>query len=174
MKIATKWNSGNFTLAHSAEVTEEQVPVLASLGLLYLAQRNREHDEVLGAYEKVDGKKKRKAGWKRNDVAYGATLAERLAATYAEFKLDGDEVLDVDTVVTEYIRDTVESKFTDERAVAEARESLPEAEFEKWLRGTLGFKGETHTADGDDYSREFLLAIRERKLAIQRAQMANI
>lgn len=174
MKISTQWNSGNFSLSHSAEVAEEQIPALASLGLLYLAQRNREHDEILGAYETVGGKKKRKAGFKRNDVAYNATLASKLAESYAEFKLDEGETLDVDTTVVEYIRDTVESKFTDERAVAAARESLPNAEYEKWLRGTLGFKGETHTPDGEDYSREFLLAIRERKLAIQRAQMAQI
>lgn len=174
MQIDTKWNSGNFSLAHSAEVSEAQLPQLASLGLLYLAQRNRKHDETLGAFEKKDGKNVRKAGWKRGDVEFTPALASGLTVAYGyNFKLaDGDKevALEVLTDVTEYVRDTVESKFTFEKEIATARESLPQAEFDKWVTGIreYGQFADTHTEDGEDFSKEFLIAIRNKVNAIKR------
>lgn len=180
MQIDTKWNSGNFTLEHSAEVSEKQMPALASLGLLYLAQRNRKHDEVLGAFTKVNGKNKRKEGWKRSEVAFAPELAKSLVAAYGDnFVLaegEGEVKLETVTIAEEYIRDTADSKFTEERAIAEARESLPNEQFDKWVEGikAYGKFESTHTADGEDYSKEFLSAIRARKLEVTRASLKGV
>lgn len=175
MQANTKWNSGNFTLTHSAEIPEAMIPAVLSIGILWLAQRNREHDVVLGAFEKVNGKNKRKAGFKRGDVAFTPALALALKAGYEDnFVVENGEAklkLDVQTFVEEYVRDTAEAKFAFEREVATARESLPQAEFDKWLEGirAYGEFADTHTADGEDYSKEFLLAIRNKINAIKRA-----
>lgn len=172
MKINTQYNSGNFTLSLSAEVSEEMKEKLASLGLRYLAQRNTEHDKVLGGFETgKDGKVKRKAGWKRGDVGYDPVLAAKLAKSYLELSLpDSEEKIEVEPVVTEYIREAADSKFTEERAIASRKESKGSLEAWAAARGVT----ETHTEDGEDYSPELLRKIREVKLAAIRAAAAGI
>lgn len=172
MQIETKWNSGNFSLSHVAEVAEAQLPGLASLGLLYLAQRNRKHDEVLGAFTKVNGKSKRKEGWKRGDVGFTPALASGLAVAYGEnFKLvEGEKEvsLEVLTDVQEYIRDTAEAKFLKEREVAATLESATDVvRLAKHKAMGWDESKSTHTADGEDYSPEYLAAIRTRMKAVE-------
>ena len=174
--VETKWNLGNFTVTLVSEVGDEMRDKLASFGLRFLGQRNTAVDKILGAIEKVNGKDKRRAGWKRNEVSFSGTLAAALAKSFEELALpDSEEKLPAACDITEYIRDTVESKFTEERAIAEMLESAPDdvqkAKFRdmKW-DGSLPM----HTEDGEDYSREFLLAIRARKLEKRKADLSAI
>lgn len=162
MKIKADWNSGNFSLAHEVEVSEAQVAELASDGLLYRMQRNREHDEILGAFEKVGDKKVRRKAWKRIDVGYDATLASKLVKSYGEVKFEGD-IIPVVTAITEYVRDGgADSKFTEETAIAVRHESA--GDLEEWLKATVGYAGDTHGEDGE-YDAGMLRAVRGYKLA---------
>lgn len=175
-QVDTKWNLGNFTVALAAEVDDETRDTLANLGLRFLGQRNTEVDKILGAFEKVGGKDKRKAGWKRNEVGYTAALASALAKSFESLALpDSDDTVTAVCAVTEYVRDTVESKFTEERQIAAMLESAPDDVREEKHRdmkwdGSL----DTHTPDGDDYSREYLMAIRARKLEKRKADLTAI
>lgn len=162
MKIKADWNSGNFSLNHEVEVTEGQVAELASDGLLYRMQRNREHDEILGAFEKVGDKKVRRKAWKRIDVDYADNLAKALVASYGSVKF-GETAIPVATAITEYIRDGgADSKFTEETAIASRHESA--GDLEEWLKATVGYAGDTHGEDGE-YDAAMLRAVRGYKLA---------
>jgi hypothetical protein len=165
--VNTNWNLGNFTVSLASEVSDDVRDTLASLGLRFLGQRNTEVDKILGAFETVNGKAKRKAGWKRNEVPYDPALASALAKSFETLALpDSEEKVKAASSVLEYIRDTVESKFTEERAIAESIESASDEEQSAALsriRWTTGIDS-IHTEDGEDYSREFLMAIRARKL----------
>lgn len=170
-KINTKWNSGNFSLSHGVEVDEVGLLALAEKGLLWFMQRNREHDGVLGAFEKVEGKSVRKKGWKRGDVAYSQPLATALKGVYGEMELSGNK-LPVVTEVGEYIREAgADSKFTEERAIAGRHES--KGDLEEWLLEKCEFADATHGEDGE-YSVEMLRAVRAYKLEVLRKQAAEL
>lgn len=167
MKVVTSWNSGNFSLRHEVEVGPEQVAALASDGLLYRMQRNREHDEVLGAFTKDGEKKVRKPKWKRIDVGYDAGLAAKLKGVYG-----GDEAMPVVTEVTEYIREAgADSKFTEEIAIAGRHESA--GDLAEWLLEKCDYVGDTHGDDGE-YHAEMLRAVRGYKLKRLAALKADI
>lgn len=171
MKINTKWNSGNFSLTHGVEVDEAGLLALAEKGLLWFMQRNREHDGVLGAFERVGGKSVRRKGWKRGDVAYGLPMATALKAVYGELKLSGSK-LPVVTEVSEYIREVgADSKFTEERQIAGRHES--KGDLEEWLLEKCEFADATHGEDGE-YSVEMLRAVRAYKLEVLRKQAAEL
>ena len=157
MKITHTWNSGNFTLAHSAEVNEKQLEMLASKGLLWFAQRNGKHDMVLGAFEEVNEKMKRKAGWKRGDVGYSEERAMRLRDAYGEFEIEKDVKLQVVTEVGEYTKEAAALVYRDARTRVEAHESA--GDLEKWLKEKCGYGGNTHTDDGEDFSQAMLIAV---------------
>lgn len=160
MKIKHEWNSGNFSLSHEAEVTQEQLVTLASKGLLWHAQRNREHDKVLGAFQTVDGKQKRRANWKRNDVGFSSDLANALADIYGEFEIAEGVKLEVDTHITEYTREAATLVYRDARNLLERKESDPKvADLAAWLAEFCGYAGPTHTEDGEDYAQAALVAV---------------
>lgn len=171
--IKTNWNSGNFSLSHEVECSDDQVLLLAEKGLLWYMQRNRQHDVVLGAFETVNGKQVRRKAFKRGDVGYGKPLADKLTAAYGEVSLSDAEVdkLPVDTAVGEYIRDVTDSKFTEETAIASRHESA--GDLEDWLKAKCKFEGDTHGDDGE-YSAEMLRAVRGYKLEVLRASAAGI
>jgi hypothetical protein len=166
MKVAHDWNSGNFSLSHSAEVTEEQYAILANKGLLWFMQRNREHDKILGAFEMVGGKEKRKAGWKRQDIAYDAKLAEKLEGIYSSAEVESGNEISIDTVISENLREGKEIAYAEEKKVAAQRESLPEKEWEKWVEGIRAYGAFEDTHDGEDWSLDFLRAMNAKKKAL--------
>jgi len=125
MKITHDWNSGNFTLSHSADITQEQLVTLASKGLLWHMQRNRKHDEILGAFETVNGKSKRKAGWKRNDVAYDSALASKLKESYSRLEIADGVFVPIETAIEEYTREAATLVYRDARNLLERKESDP-------------------------------------------------
>lgn len=159
--IKTSWNSGNFTLTHSVEATDEMVQVFAEKGLLWFAQRNREHDVVLGAFESVDGKNKRRKGFSRGDVGFTSAMANSLSKAYTKLG-EKDATFDVTTTVGEYIRDVADSKFTEETAIASRHESA--GDLEEWLEAKCDYVGETHGEDGE-FAVEMLRAVRTFKIA---------
>lgn len=162
MKVQTNWNLGNFTVALSTEATDAVRDRLASYGLRFLAQRVTAVDKVMGGFETVNGKEKRKTGWKRGQVAYTPEMATALAGVFAELAFPDDPKDAVAAVasITEYVRDTVESKFTEETAIASRHESA--GDLEEWLVDKVGYADDTHGEDGE-YSRAMLLAVREYK-----------
>lgn len=172
IKIKTQWNSGNFSLSHQVEATEEQVLALAEKGLLWYMQRNREHDEVLGAFEKQGDKQVRRKGFKRGDVAFAVPMAMALKAAYGDIVVGEAGKLAVDTMVGEYLRETgADSKFTEERAIAGRHES--KGDLEEWLMEKCEFAEATHGEDGE-YSVEMLRAVRAYKLQVLRASAAEL
>lgn len=171
-KINTKWNSGNFSLTHEVEVDEAGLLALAEKGLLWFMQRNREHDGVLGAFEKQGDKQVRRKGWKRGDVAFDKPTADDLKAVYGELKLSESSKLPVVTEVGEYVRETgADSKFTEERAIAGRHES--KGDLEEWLLEKCSYAEDTHGEDGE-YSVEMLRAVRGYKLEVLRKQAAEL
>lgn len=184
MKITTNWNSGNFSLRHQVEVTAGQLEELAADGLLYRMQRNREHDEVLGAFKKEGDKKVRKAGWKRIDVGYADNLAKALASTdgykVLKFGNEGeqiDAIVPVVTEVTEYVRtQSAEGKpGEEEKEIAGRHESA--GDLEEWLAVKCNYTGETHSEDGE-YHPAMLMAVNAAKraaiAAARKAQLAGL
>lgn len=154
--ITTKWNSGNFSLSHSAEVDDATMELLAAQGLLWFAQRNREHDKVLGAFHAVNGKQVRIKDWKRGDVDYSTADGAKLKAVYGSFDVSDTVKLPIVTEVGEYVRDVAEPKYAAAKAAMARHESADD--LEAWLEGKIGFKGEPHGADGE-YNVEALKAI---------------
>jgi len=160
MKITHDWNSGNFTLSHSADITQEQLVTLASKGLLWHMQRNRKHDEILGAFETVNGKSKRKAGWKRNDVAYDSALASKLKESYSRLEIADGVFVPIETAIEEYTREAATLVYRDARNLLERKESDPAiADLGEWLKDFCGYAGATHTEDGEDYAQAALVAV---------------
>lgn len=141
--------------------------LLAAQGLLWFAQRNREHDKVLGAFVTEGGKQKRKDGWKRGDVDYDAASAAKLQAVYASFDVSETVKLPIVTEVGEYVRDVAEPKYAAAKAAMARHESADD--LEAWLASKIKFDGATHGDDGE-YNVEALKAID----AFVKAQLAAI
>lgn len=151
--VKAQWNSGNFSLKHEAEVTDEQYAVLADRGLLWEMQRNREHDIVIGTYKKV-GKKRVKV-CTRIEVPYSDDLAVKLNAVYGAAEIAEGMSIAINTVITEYQRETAALMYRDAKAVLVRHESAND--LEAWAKAKFGFAGETHGEDGE-YSPELLAA----------------
>lgn len=161
MKIEVKSNYGNFDYRLTAEVGEDvnvQTVSLCKQGLLNIAYR------VAGsAVDKALGVKERKA------VNYSEADAERINAAVskklAELEAkDGTlKALEMSFAVTGEHEwgATVESKFTEEKKLAERHESADD--LESWLEGKCGYVGATHGDDGE-YARPMLEAIRVYKI----------
>jgi len=185
MKIETNWNVGNFSLALAADMSQDRVNELAGFIIRHFGQRVTQVDKVMGAFttDKVLAKAPkgkgpwRKKDWTRNGVPYTPEMAKALRECFLSLPVpDSDDVVPCEAQVVEYIRDTVESKFTEERAIAESIESASDTEQAaalariKWTTGIDSI----HTEDGEDYSREFLMAIRTRKLEKRKADLTAI
>lgn len=80
--ISTQWPIGQFNTTLTCEVTDEQRDALLPYALRFIGQRVTEVDKILGAFETVDGKSKRKANWKRNEVEYSDALRDELAKAF--------------------------------------------------------------------------------------------
>lgn len=110
----------------TAEVDDATLTALAVLGLRFLGQRVTTVDKVLGGYETVDGKSKRKNEWKRNSVEFTPELAATLASecfSKLEFPDSTDEAphfLDVLCDITQYEGSTAEVKFAPEKRAVES------------------------------------------------------
>ncbi len=148
-QIKTEWTLGNFTVALSAEVTEKQLTYLASKGLLWLGQRQSKVDRTLGGYS---GDKRIK-GFKRSEVSFTPTLAERLKADFETLEVEDEITLTPMVSVGEYVRETAEPKYKREKEVALRHES--KGDLEEWLEAKVGYTGDTHGEDGE-YSTEML------------------
>lgn len=159
--INTAWNLGNFTVGLVADVSDEIRDRLSNLGLKYLGLRNTEIDKILGGFETIGGKQKRRKDWKRNEVEYSDVLAAALAKSFESLELpvlDGEEnAPKIATVaeVVKYERETAAIKYRDAKAVLVRHESAND--LEAWAKAKFGFAGDTHGEDGE-YSGELLAA----------------
>lgn len=85
--INTQWPVGQFLTSLTAEVDDATLNILGCLGLRFLGQRVTAVDKVLGAFETgADGKAKRKAGWKRNEVDYTDELRDQLVKAFGSLE----------------------------------------------------------------------------------------
>ena len=141
------------------EVDEKQGEALKVLGALYLHQRVSKVDKTLGGFVGD----KRKAGWKRGDVEYTADLAQRLAADFAELKFpkefEGIGTLTPTAIVTEYVRDTSESKEITVAALAFLTKKESDDTLETWCAEKLDWTEDTHGEDGEFAPRLVALVI---------------
>ncbi len=156
MQAKTEITIGNFIVSLKADYDAQ---FLADLGLKWIAQRQTSIDKTLGGFEKVDGKDKRIAGWKRNDVDFSEQMAKDLAAELTtlslpdtEKKLEATEVL-----VTEYVREVGEPKYAGAKRAMSRHESANDLEV--WLKDKIGYAGPTHGDDGE-YHVDALRAIK--------------
>lgn len=84
---------GNFKFDGEAEVTDEQLQILAGAGLLQLLQRS----PATAAEKKLAGyDKKRPDGFKRTDIPYSAANAEVLAGFLGSVEVEGDTTTDAE------------------------------------------------------------------------------
>lgn len=169
-KIETKWACGNFevklvVVVDAPNPTEKEI-ALFQAGVRWFGQRNSEVDKILGGFETVDGKSKRKAGFKRNDVPYSAELAAKLKASFESLEYAEGQTLAESVEVGEYVRDVAEAKYDNERAAMLRHEQ--KGDLEEWLEKVIGFKGDTHGDDGE-YHPHALAAIRAYVRALAKA-----
>ena len=157
MKITTESTLGNYKAIISVDANEALQAKLLPLGLKYVLQRQTNIDKVLGAFHTVDGKSKRKSGWKRNDVEYSDGISINLTTALRTLSMPDETTLAVDAEVFEYIREVAESKFTSEKAAMSRHESAND--LEAWLADKIGYDGDTHDSD-DEFHPAALAAIR--------------
>jgi hypothetical protein len=162
-KITTESTLGNYKAVVSVDADEILQGILLPLGLKYVLQRQQSIDATLGAFHTVNGKRKRKESWRRNDVIYTALLGERLQSSLSSLAMPDSEIpLAVSAEVTEYIRDVAESKFTEERVLMGRHES--DDDLESWLVNKVKYDGPSHGDDGE-FALDALKAVREFKKA---------
>lgn len=174
--IKISWSVGNYlvSLTSKDEFETDGKPLSTALlerGLLHTAQRVSEVDKVLGGFELVKGKDKpqRKKGWRRIDAPYDASVGAKLADCFRELEVKDGVVVECDVEITQYVPSTGDAKFEQEREIVGRKESA--GTLETWLADVVGYKGETHTADGEDYLPAMLVAVRTWKVAYVKAQL---
>lgn len=190
MKINTNWNLGNFSVDLAVDADAKLMERFAALGVLHAGQRVSAIDKTLGAFNTVNGKAERKAGWKRNDVEFSPTMAQRLAALFEKLALpaqEGEEKdLEVPAVVTvtEYVKKTAVPAFKEEKEILSARESA--GTLEAFLAKTSvdlpgigkvalpGYTGPTHTEDGEAFHPDALANCKAKYAAMKAAQAAAL
>lgn len=172
MKVNTNWNLANFSVSLSVEANEALQKTLMEYGVRYFGQRNSEVDKILGGFETVNGKSKRKANWKRSEVAYTAELAQALAKSFEKLSGPDELVIPAEVEISEYVReDKVDSKFTEEKEIVGRHESADD--LETWLVDKVKYTGDTHGDDGE-YAIEMLRAVRAFKIARLRELAAGM
>jgi hypothetical protein len=164
-KVTSKWNCGNFTLEHSAEVPEEMVDALLSVGLLHVVQRDVRIDRILGVMQMdSDGKWKPTLGpdkkrLRRAEVDFDEVKATAFTSSLTEYEV-GEKKLAVATVASEYTRTEADSKFVFETKLLTKHESADD--LEEWLAQDFivdpatkirydapAYAGPTHGEDGE-------------------------
>lgn len=91
MQVKDQFNCGKFLVTLSADLSDEQVAALLPFSLRYGGQRNTKVDRILGGFETVDGKEKRRADYKRSDVDYSDELAQSLGESFSVLLFPTDE-----------------------------------------------------------------------------------
>lgn len=139
-----------------------------SLGLLYCLQRISQLDEALGITIR-DDKKLVRTGMKRGDVVYTQEMAESIAKVMAEnlalpkfLTGEATELAGLTITVEPYEGGAVESKFTEEIEIIGRHESA--GDLEEWAKDTIGYTGETHDENGEQYHKSLMIAVRAYKL----------
>lgn len=162
-EVNTKWALGNFSVELSSTVDDAMFTKLANLGLRFLGQRVSAVDKVLGAFETdATGKPRRKSGWKRGDVTFTPELADALVAVFTSLELPDESKLEsVAVSVAEYVPTAAAPKFKEEREIVSRHES--KGDLDEWLKATVGFAGESHTVDGEDFNPVMLAAVKSWK-----------
>jgi hypothetical protein len=162
-KVTTESTLGNYKAVVSVDADEALQEILQSFGLKYVLQRQQSIDTTLGAFQMVNGKRKRKVGWKRNDVDYSTAVADSLQAALSKLAMPDSEIpLAVNVDVLEYIRDVAIVAFTEERALMTRHES--DDDLESWLVNRVKYDGPSHGDDGE-FNIDALKAVREFKKA---------
>lgn len=156
-KITTESTLGNYKAIISVNADDTLQEKLLPLGLKYVLQRQTTIDKTLGAFTVVDGKAKRKSGWKRNDVEYTEAVAKELHTALSTLAMPDESNLAVEAEIVEYIREVKEAAFTSEKAAMSRHESAND--LESWLADKIGYDGDTHGDDGE-YHPAALAAIR--------------
>lgn len=162
MKLKTDSVFGNFAFAIEAEVGEKEVQLLASYGLLQIAQRS----PASAAEKAMAGYEKRPTGFKRDSIAYGESAAAILREKLSAIPLDGNGTITCSVTVTEYVpaADATQTKVDVE--IAGRHESA--GDLESWLAATCKYSGPTH--ENDEYAPAMLAAIR----AVRREREAQV
>jgi hypothetical protein len=159
--VNVNWTLGNFSVSLSAELDEKQQDAAMQLGLLYLGQRISKVDKTLGGYTGTGKSAKRKVGWKRGEVGFSESLATALQSDFAtlEFPQDGVAGLTPTAIVTEYVRDTSESKEITAAALAFLGKKESDDTLETWCAEKLDWTEDTHGEDGEFAPRLVALVI---------------
>lgn len=154
MKINTKSTFGNFAIAASADVSDEQRDALAALGLLQVLQRS----PASAAEKALAGYDKRPTGFKRDSIPFNDENAFTLQAEMEKPLEIGEGIdkLSPAIEVSEYVPTEGKVLMTEERAAYERNASKLEAFAKK-----VGYNG-TDLGDGtkDGAPVEFVRAIR--------------
>lgn len=173
MKVTTQWNIGQFLTTINAEVNEDKVPDALSVALRHEGQRCTSVDKVLGGFETIDGKEKRRASYKRNEVEYSEELAGKLADALTKFLTEAKEgetpiftAVEID-LPTKYEGSVVEPKYAAEkRAVSEYLAAngglLKDGVSKRTVESFCGNRGITPPKDSAKYGEdvEFLTAVK--------------
>ena len=168
-KVTTEWNLGNFTVALSADVTDDAFAKFANRGALHLGQRNSEVDVILGIVTVDEKGKKVRSKITRTDVPYSPTLAEKLAASFARMEVADGVPIDFDVRVTAYDREDSVSKEARDMALRSLNKHESAGDLEEWLASAAKYTGDTHGADGE-FHPEAIAAV----LPLARARIAEI
>lgn len=154
---------GNFKFNLKAELTEKQTQVLATAGLLQIAQRSpaTAAEKELAKYDK-----KRPEGFKRTDIPFSPEGAAVLKKHLSKLQVDVSddetkEVLEdilVDVEVSEHVPgEGATPKFTREREIYVARAG--ENRLDE-LAAKVGYAGDTGDGTNDGAPVEFLRAMK--------------
>lgn len=90
--LKVKSTFGNFKFAGEAEVTDEQLLILAGAGLLQLLQRS----PATAAEKELAGYEKRPAGFKRTAIDFSEANAAVLAKHLGSVEVEGDATIDAE------------------------------------------------------------------------------
>lgn len=143
---------GNYKWSGEAEVSREQMQLLAPLGALQIAQRSPSTaaEKEMAAYDK------RPQGFKRTTIPFTQQGAEMLQKHLSSLQVDENVSIPVTINVEEYVAgEGVESKFVAERAKYVQRA----ANLAK-LAEVVGYAGEVGDGTADNAPMPFLQAIR--------------
>jgi hypothetical protein len=160
--ITLKCNStfGNYAWTAEAEVEDNVRDVLASYGLLQVLQRS----PASAAEKAMAGYEKRPDGFKRGNIPFDATNAQKLAKFLESAEVEtgrddkGKAVMvtpEIAVTVTEYVPEEGGTKFAAERRLYVAKA----AKLDK-LAALVGYDGEVGDGTADGAPEAFLTAIR--------------
>lgn len=126
---------GNFAWTATAEVTQEQLEILGSKGLLQILQRSpaSNAEKELGGYEK------RPEGFVRSSIPYSEANGRVLAAHLGAEQELADGISVTPTIKTSFheIGATKEPAYKDEKALV--AKHVEAGDFAQWMTTVIGF-----------------------------------